>query len=54
MVIIGTLNLLEKIEATFPYRRFWLTDESKLKTILGEIFKTPKDYDKAAYSLLSP
>ena len=48
-----TLNLLEKTEVEFPYRRFWLTDEAKLTKILGEIFKTPRDYEKVVYSLLS-
>ena len=33
---------------------FWLTDEESYKTEMGgEIFRTPRDWEKAGYSFLS-
>ena len=48
------LRLLAKIEARFPYRRFYLTDEdSYQKNILGKIWWTPRDFRETTYSILS-
>ena len=47
-------NLLKQLSAQFNHRTFWLTDEQSYKeNIGGAIFKTPKDYNTAAYSFLS-
>jgi Replication-relaxation len=47
-------NLLKQLSAQFNHRTFWLAIEPDYKeNIGGAIFKTPKDYETAAYSLLS-
>jgi len=44
------LGLLSKLET---YRRFYLTDkESYRKNILGKIWRTPKDFREATYSIV--
>jgi len=47
------LGLLSKLEDSFPYRRFYFTDEeSYKKNMLGKIWWTPKDFREATYSLM--
>jgi hypothetical protein len=47
-------NLLKELNKTYNHRTLWLTDERSYKeNIGGEIFKTPKDYEKAAYSFFA-
>ncbi len=47
-------NLLETLAEKYQNRMFWLTTEPAYKeNIGGEIFRTPKDYSKVAYSFLS-
>jgi hypothetical protein len=39
----------------FSHRMFWMTTDPLFKEgISGESFRTPRDYDKVAYSFLSP
>ncbi len=45
-------NLLEKMEAQYPHKRFWLTDEAKVNHILKPIFKTPKDHTSKSCGFL--
>jgi len=45
------LNLLAKLSVVLPYRFIWITaEEIYKKDIMGNIFLTPKDYTRAAYS----
>lgn len=47
-------NLLKELAARFSHRTFWLTNEEAYrKDIGGQIFRTPKDFEKVAYSFLS-
>jgi hypothetical protein len=47
-------NLLKQLSTQFNHRTFWLATEADYKeNIGGTIFKTPKDYESAAYSFLS-
>jgi hypothetical protein len=47
-------NLLKELEERYKNRMFWLTSEPAYKEdIGGEIFKTPKDYEKVGYAFLS-
>lgn len=47
-------NLCERMSEKYAHRMFWITTEPAFKVnIGGEIFKTPRDYDKVAYSFLS-
>ena len=47
-------NLLKQLNKQFNHRTFWLVTEADYKeNIGGAIFKTPKDYETAAYSFLS-
>lgn len=47
-------NLLKQLNKEFNHRMFWLTTEEDYKRdIGGEVFKTPKDFEKVAYSFLS-
>lgn len=49
-----TKNLLDVLNGSLPHRMFWLTAEEAYKSRIGEeIFQTPKDHDKIAYSFLS-
>lgn len=46
-------NLLKRLNKEYNHRMFWLTTESAYKHDIGnQIFLTPKDFDKAAYSFL--
>ena len=46
-------NLLKELNKQFNHRTFWLTDEISYKQNIGEIFKTPRDFQAAAYSFLA-
>jgi hypothetical protein len=47
------LRLLAKLEDSFPYRRFYVTNEESYKTnIKGKIWWTPKDFREATYSIV--
>ena len=49
------LNLLAKIEDTFPSSEFWFTDEASYReNILGKIWWTPKDFRDKTYSIFKP
>ena len=47
-------NLLKQLNKELNHRMFWLTSEELYKKdIGGEIFATPKDFDKSAYSFVN-
>lgn len=47
-------NLCERLAEKYPHRMFWITTEPHVKEgVGGEIFRTPKDFVKTAYSFLS-
>ncbi len=47
-------NLCERLAAAYRHRMFWITTEPLVKeNITGEIFRTPRDFTKAAYSFIS-
>jgi len=44
-------NLLKKLSAVLPHGFIWITTEREYKeNVLGRIFRTPKDHERAAYS----
>ena len=46
-------NLLKQLNKELNHRMFWLGTEASYKTdIGGEIFRTPKDWEKVGYSFL--
>jgi hypothetical protein len=46
-------NLLKQLHEEYNHRMFWLaTEDAYKKDIGGEIFATPKDWEKVAYSFL--
>jgi hypothetical protein len=46
-------NLLKELNKQYNHRMFWLTTEAAYKKYIdGEIFATPKDWGKVAYSFL--
>jgi hypothetical protein len=46
-------NLLKTLHEQFNHRTFWLTTENDYKQAnWAHIFKTPKDYEKVAYSFM--
>jgi hypothetical protein len=47
-------NLCRRLSERYSHRMFWVTAESMFRdNIGGEVFKTPKDFSKSAYSFLS-
>ena len=47
-------NLLRQLNKEYNHRMFWLATEASYKTdIGGEIFRTPKDWEKVGYSFLT-
>lgn len=47
-------NLCERLAKDYAHRMFWIATEPAFKeNIQGEIFRTPRDYPKVAYSFLS-
>lgn len=47
-------NLLKELSRQFNHRTFWLTNEEAYKQdIAGAIFRTPKDWEKVAYSFIT-
>lgn len=46
-------NLLKQLNKEYNHRMFWLTTEPGYRyDIGGDIFNTPKDFEKVAYSFL--
>jgi hypothetical protein len=46
--------ILQEFAKEYPYRMFWFTTvDSFMNDIGADIFKTPKDWEKVAYSFLS-
>jgi hypothetical protein len=43
-------NLLKTLSAVLPYSFIWVTTEAEYKeSVLGSIFRTPKDHERVAY-----
>jgi hypothetical protein len=47
-------NLCERLAENYRHRMFWITTEPLIKgNLMGEIFRTPRDFRTTAYSFIS-